>query len=117
MNGSQVYRVTDTYGEELGKTVNAEKTLPPGKSARNIVCRGGGVDGLNTRRTVERSKSRAVFNSSACIKTDQKPGSIQQSQYVAHLDGHYSFTRQMDNLINSYGPLGERLVFVCDGAP
>lgn len=29
VSAAQVYRVTDTYGEELGKTVNEEKTLPP----------------------------------------------------------------------------------------
>ena len=26
---AQVYRVTDTYGEELGKTPPVERTLPP----------------------------------------------------------------------------------------
>ncbi len=52
------------------------------------------------------------------MKADQKPGGgIQQSQYVAHLGSHHTFTRQMNNLIDSYGPLGKRLVFVCDGAP
>ncbi|MFM7485716.1 MAG: hypothetical protein ACKO13_02230, partial [Cytophagales bacterium] len=57
-----------------------------------------------------------MFNSSACIKADEKPGWIKQSQYVAHLGDHRTFIRQIDQLIESYGPLDERLVFISDGA-
>jgi hypothetical protein len=58
-----------------------------------------------------------IFNSSDCVKTDEKPGWIKQSQYIAHLGDHRSFIGQTDGLIESYGPLGGRLVFICDGPP
>jgi hypothetical protein len=59
-----------------------------------------------------------IFNSSACVKgSTEEPGWIRQSQYAAHLGDHRSFIEQMDKLIESYGPLKERLVFISDGAP
>lgn len=117
VNASQVYRVTDTYGEELGKTVNTEKTLPPVNHQETLYVEVDGSMVLTREEQWKEVKLGRIFNSSACIKTDQKPGCIQQSQYVAYLGGHHSFIGQMDNLITSYGPLEERLVFVCDGAP
>ena len=63
-------------------------------------------------------KAGRLFNSSACVKgTSQEPGWIRQSQYIAHLGDHRSFIEQTDQLIESYGPLKERLVFISDGAP
>jgi hypothetical protein len=40
---------------------------------------------------------------------------ISHSKYVAHLGSSKGFTRQMDTLIESYGRLGKRLVFISDG--
>lgn len=48
--------------------------------------------------------------------SNQEPGWIRQSQYLAHLGDHRSFIEQTDILIESYGELKERLVFISDGA-
>ena len=41
-NAAQVYRVTDTYGKELGKTVNDEKTLAPIKQQDMLIVEADG---------------------------------------------------------------------------
>lgn len=57
-----------------------------------------------------------VFKSSHCIHAEEKPGWISNSQYLAHLGGHKKFCNQMDSLLDDFGPLKERLVFIMDGA-
>lgn len=117
VNAAQVYRVTDTYGQELGKTVNEEKTLPPVKQQETLYVEADGSMVLTREESWKEVKVGRIFNSTDCIKTDEKPGWIKQSQYVAHLGDHRFFIDQMDGLIESYGSLGERLVFISDGAP
>src|SRR5665811_591544 len=51
-----------------------------------------------------------------CIRDRGKPGWISHSQYTAHLGSHKEFTKMLDTLIDKYGNLGNRLVFVSDGA-
>ena len=117
VNAAQVYRVTDRYGKELGKTVNEEKTLPPVKQQETLYVEADGSMILTREESWKEVKVGRIFNSSDCLKTDEKPGWIKQSQYVAHLGDHRFFIEQMDNLIESYGSLGKRLVFISDGAP
>jgi hypothetical protein len=61
-------------------------------------------------------KAGRIFKSSDCLHAEGKPGWISHSQYTAHLGNHKEFTTTMDTLIDKYGNLGNRLVFVCDGA-
>ncbi len=117
VSASQVYRVTDTYGSELGKTVHAEKALPPVHAQEMLYVEVDGSMVLTREENWKEVKLGRIFNGSDCMKTDEKPGWIKQSQYVDHLGDHRSFIEQMNSLIDSYGPLGERLVFVSDGAP
>ena len=117
VNASQVYRVTDTYWEELGKTVNEEKTLAPIKQQETLYVQADGSMILTREENWKEVKVGRLFNASDCIRMNEKPGWIKQSQYVAHLGDHRCFIEQMDKLIESYGSLGERLVFISDGAP
>lgn len=117
VNAAQVYRVTDTYGNELGKTVNEERTLPPVKQQETLYVEADGSMILTREQSWKEVKVGRIFNSTDCLKTDEKPGWIKQSQYVAHLGDHRCFIEQMDKLIESFGSLGNRLVFISDGAP
>jgi hypothetical protein len=117
VNAAQVYRVTDTYGAELGKTVNGARTPPPVKQQDTLYVEADGSMILTREEQWKEVKVGRIFNSSDCIKIDEKPGWIKRSQYIAHLGDHRSFIEQSDKLIESYGSLGERLVFICDGAP
>jgi len=57
------------------------------------------------------------FKSSDCIDAGSKAGWISNSQYVAHLGNSKDFTKIMDDLIESYGRLDNRMIFISDGAP
>lgn len=117
ISAAQVYRVTDTYGKELGKTVNEEHTLPPVERQGTLYVEADGSMILTREESWKEVKVGRMFRSSDCVKTDEKQGWIKQSQYLAHLGDHHGFIEQMDHLIESYGNLGNRLVFISDGAP
>ncbi len=65
---------------------------------------------------MERSKSSKVFKSSDCIDPNGNASWIRHSQYLAYLDNSQSFTKKMDGLIESFGSIKQRLVFISDGA-
>lgn len=117
VSAAQVYRVTDTYGQELGKTINEERTLPPVQQQEILYVEADGSMVLTREESWKEVKVGRMFKSTDCVKTDEKPGWIKQSQYVAHLGGHRGFIEKMDGLIESNGALGNRLVFISDGAP
>jgi predicted small secreted protein len=114
---SQVYRVTDAYGGEIGKTVHQERTLPPVKKKEVLYVM---VDGsfIYTRKGEwKETKLGRMFTSSDSIRIEGKRSFIQHSQYVGHVGDIHQFIAYMDHLIESYGHLGCQLVFVSDGAP
>jgi hypothetical protein len=57
-----------------------------------------------------------MFKSTDCIDPNGKQSWIRHSQYLAYLENSKSFTSKMEGLIESYGDLGQRLVFINDGA-
>lgn len=61
-----------------------------------------------------------IFRSGSCIDPNGKQNWIRHaiaigSQYVAHFGSSKAFTAQMDYLIETYGRLDDRLVFISDG--
>jgi Uncharacterised protein family (UPF0236) len=113
---TQVYRLTDLYGKEVGKTVNKERTLTPLKKDETLYTQADGSMLLTREQGWKEVKVGRFFKSSDCIHAGGKAGWISNSQYVAHLGNNKDFTNQMDDLIESYGKLGERLIFISDGA-
>jgi hypothetical protein len=79
VSAAQVYRVTDTYGAELGKTVNEGRTLPPIKQQGTLYVEVDGSMILTRGEKWKEVKVGRIFNSSDCVKTDEKPGWIKQS--------------------------------------
>ena len=57
-----------------------------------------------------------VFKSSDCIDPNGKQSWIRHSQYLAYLGNSKCFTNKMEDLIESYGDIKHRLVFLSDGA-
>lgn len=112
---SQAHRVTDTYGEALGQHP-VERTLPPVKEDETLYVEVDASMLLTREQGWKEVKLGRVFKSSDCIKMDKKVDFIRQSQYVAHLGDARTFTAQMDELLEAYGRLGNRLVFITDGA-
>lgn len=114
---AQVYRVADLYGSEVGKGLNEESILEPVRKDEVLYAQADGSMILTREKGWGEVKLGRVFKSSNCIHADEKPGWISNSQYIAHYGGHKKFTAQMDNLLDSHGNLGPRLVFISDGAP
>jgi hypothetical protein len=113
---AQIYRVTDFYGKAVATTVNEEPLLNPVKTDEVLYVEADGSMILTREEGWSEVKVGRIFKSSDCLHAEGKQGWISHSQYTAHLGGHKEFTRTMDNLIDKYGSLGKRLVFVSDGA-
>ena len=113
---AQIYRVTDFYGKAVAATVNEAPVLSPVKSEEVMYVEADGCMILTREDGWGEVKVGRLFKSSDCLHAEGKPGWISHSQYTAHLGSHKEFTKTMDSLIDKYGRLGNRLVFVSDGA-
>lgn len=113
---TQCYRVTDFYGDQMVDTVNKERTLTPVRKDEVLYVEADGSMVLTREQSWSEVKLGRFFKSGDCIHAGSKSGWISNSQYVAHLGNSKDFTKLMDNLIESYGKLGNRLVFISDGA-
>jgi hypothetical protein len=112
---SQVYLVTDCYGKLAETEVNVSRSLEPVKKDEVLYVQADGSMLLTRDEGWKEVKVGRMFTSGSCIDPNGKSGWIIHSQYVAHLGNSKNFTQQMDGLIESYGRLGHRLVFVSDG--
>jgi Uncharacterised protein family (UPF0236) len=116
VSDTQIYRVTDFYGKAVTAMVNEEPVLSPVKTDEVMYIEADGSMILTREEGWSEVKVGRIFKSSDCLHAEGKQGWISHSQYTAHLGSHKEFTRTMDNLIDKYGNLGNRLVFVSDGA-
>ena len=113
---TQIYRVTDFYGKAVEAQVNAEAILSPVKKNEVLYAEADGSMLLTREEGWSEVKVGRIFKSSDCIHAKEKPGWISNSQYVAYLGSHKIFTETMDNILDKYGDLNNRLVFISDGA-
>lgn len=114
---SQIQRIADIYGAEVGKDISATRTLPPLDSGEALYVEVDGSMIFTRDEDWKEVKVGRIFKSSDCIDPNGKQSWIRHSQYLAYLSNSRFFTDKMDKLIDSYGPLKQRLVFICDGAP
>jgi len=112
---SQVYLVTDFYGKAAEKEVNACRSLEPVKKEEVLYVEADGSMLLTRDEGWKEVKVGRMFTSGSCVDPNGNLSWIRHSQYVAHLGKSKDFTGQMDTLIESYGRLGKRLVFIADG--
>ncbi len=113
---SQINRVTDTYGAELGKTISNTRTLSPVNSEEILYAQVDGSMILTRDSDWKEVKVGRIFKSSDCLDPNGKNSWIRHSQYIAHLGHCKEFTAQMDDILDDYGHLKKRLVFISDGA-
>jgi hypothetical protein len=115
---SQIYRVTDTYGAQIGKTTGPqERTLSPVGTEEVLYAEADGGMVLTRKDGWKEVKVGRLFKSADCIHAGEKPGYISHSQYKAHLGDSKTFCRQMEDLIDAYEVNNNNLVFISDGAP
>jgi len=115
VSATQVYLVTDCYGKLAEKEVNISRSLAPINKEEVLYAEVDGSMLLTREAGWKEVKVGRMFASSSCIDPNGKSSWIRHSQYVAHLGSSSTFIKQMEHLIESYGTLGKRLVFICDG--
>jgi hypothetical protein len=116
VSDTQIYRVTDFYGKAVASTVNETPVLSPVKPEEVMYVEADGSMIYTREEGWSEVKVGRIFKSSDCLHAEGKTGWISHSQYIAHLGSHKQFTQTLDTLIDKYGKLGNRLVFVSDGA-
>jgi len=118
VSAAQVYRVTDTYGKQIGKEMdNSECVLTPVCKDDTLYVEADGSMVFTREEGWKEIKAGRIFKASDSIRVDGKPGCISHSQYVAYLGDHKTFTNQLEDLLESYNVKNSRLVFISDGAP
>lgn len=113
---TQIYRLTDLYGKGIEDKVDTGRNLTPLKQDEVLYAQVDGSMVLTREEGWKEVKVGRMFKSSDCIHAGSKQGWISNSQYVAQLRNSKDFTKTMDNLIESFGKLGNRLLFISDGA-
>jgi len=113
---TQIYRLTDLYGKGVEDDVNVGRTLTPLKQDEVLYVQADGSMVLTREDSWKEVKVGRFFKSNDCIHAGSKQGWISNSQYVAQLGNSKDFTKIMDELIESYGQLDNRLLFISDGA-
>src|SRR6218665_976933 len=108
------------YLQETAVFVGQENTYERGshilKKTMGYVMADGSMIRTRAKEPWKEVKAGRAFKSSDCLKMDEKPSVIRHSQYVAHLGNRKGFTEKTDPLIESFGCLKERLVFIAEGA-
>lgn len=113
---SQIQRVTDTYGKALEQRVATTRTQPPLKAEEVLYAEMDGSMIFTRDEGWKEVKVGRLFKSSDCIDPNGKSSWIRHSQYLACLGNSRDFTDKMDDLIESFGDIKHRLVFISDGA-
>lgn len=113
---SQIHRVTDTYGNQVESQLSSTRTLPPLSSKDVLYVEVDGSMILTRRDGWKEVKVGRVFKGSDCLDSGGSQSWIKRSQYVAYLGDSQEFKAKMEPIIESYDQLGQRLVFICDGA-
>lgn len=116
VGATQIYRLTDLYEKAVEVTVNAELTLTPLKPSEVLYSEVDGSMLLTREEGWKEVKVGRIFKSSDCIHAGSKQGWISNSQYAAYLGSSKEFTATMDTLLESFGELDKRLIFISDGA-
>jgi hypothetical protein len=116
VSAAQVWRVANAYGEEAGKTVCGEVTLTPCKKDEVIYAMADGSMLFTREDGWKEVKVGRIFKSGDCIRVKGKAGMISHSQYLAYLDGHKKFPREMEQLLDRYRQSNQPVIFLSDGA-
>jgi hypothetical protein len=116
VSSTQVYRVADYYGNKLTGALHEHRILEPLTNKEVLYAQADGSMIQTREDGWNEVKLGRIFKSSDCVHAEGKQGWVSHSQYLAHLGGHKEFCSQMDSLLDDFGPLQQRLIFITDGA-
>lgn len=118
VSATQVFRLTDLYGKELGNTVDFTlRTQPPLQAQQMLYVEADASMVLTRQQGWKEVKAGRLFKSSDCVHPEGKQGLITHSQYLAQMGSHRSFSEKMEMLIEDYTINQQQMVFISDGAP
>lgn len=113
----QLYRITDYYGELLTTTLADNTCLHPLQSDTDVLYAMADGSMLLTREdNWKEVKLGRIFSGKSCWQIEGKPNEIDTSQYVSHFGNCHLFTQKMDAVLDAYGNLDDKLIFITDGA-
>jgi len=117
VNSSQVYRVTNLISEQLSaEDAEEQRLLPPVSKDEVLYVEADGSMISMRKEGWKEVKLARLFKSSDCLNPNTESACLQQSQYIAHFGCSKEFCERAENVIDSYGSLKSRLVFITDGA-
>jgi hypothetical protein len=116
-NTAQIYRVTNYHAERLS-SVLYQPSEALAVDAEEVIY--AEIDGsmIFTDNQWREVKLGRVFASGAleAASSGDRGGHIEHSEYTGHLGSFEEFTAKFRLTVDTYAALGERLVFVVDGA-
>lgn len=117
INEMQLYRITDHYGEALTPILDNTVRLQALPQLNDVVYAMADGSMILTREDQwKEAKLGRIFTGKNCLQIEGKASQIAASQYVSHLGSCKDFTEKMDKVLDSYGQLNEKLIFITDGA-
>lgn len=118
VSATQVYRLTDWYGQELGKTVDfTSRTQPPLQVQERLYVEADASMLLTREQGWKEVKVGRLFKSGDCLHPEGKQGMITHSQYLTQMGSCKVFSEKLEALIENYTTSQEQMVFITDGAP
>lgn len=121
---SQIYRLTNHYGAAIEAHLNEPKAEPaptqgqPNPSAGVVYVQADGAM-LLTEEGYKETKLARIFAATSMRQSvvEGRGGHIDFSLYTAHLGAVAEFTTKLSPHLLAYKGLGNKLVFLSDGAP
>ena len=118
VSATQVFRLTDLYGEELaGQHDFTQRSQAPLQNAELLYVQAEGSMLLTGEQGFKEVKVGRVFKASDCLHPEGKAGLITHPQYLAQMSGCKAFSDKMEALIEDYTIKEEQIIFITDGAP
>jgi hypothetical protein len=119
VNPAQIYRVTEHVSESLkDEDHKIERTLQPVSNEDILYVQ---MDGsmIQTRKNEEpwkEVKLGRLFRDADCLNPNTEVSYMLDSQYVGHFGSSADFSQKLGGIIDAYGDLKNRIVFINDGA-
>lgn len=118
VSATQVFRLTDLYGQQVGKQHDfTQRSQPPLQQQDPLYVEADASMLLTREYGWKDVKVGRVFKASDCLHPEAKPGMITHSQYLTQMGGYKTFTDKMEILIEDYTMKQEQIIFITDGAP
>ena len=121
---TQIQRVANTYGALIEQEAIISQTEPQQRNPvvlnkqEVVYAQADGSMILTREEQWKEVKVGRIFKSSDCMSVgqSQERGWIKSSLYEAYLGDHRQFTKRFEDKLDDYSALGNRLVFISDGA-